>query len=167
MSLVQLQVCAEERKAILRLHREASRVWPPRPPHLSLLSVPYVAAVGLNPIVPLCGRFRRAMPIPLLRSTGLARFSGDVRLAIGGRLSKPVADYFADENIPAMRPGATSNLGDVTTWPKAFPARYADPSGTTTNSVMVLSEGTFSHLEDMSPSFPWQAASFVDCINAL
>ena len=39
MSLVQLQVCAEERKAILRLHREASRVWPPRPP-ISLLSVP-------------------------------------------------------------------------------------------------------------------------------
>ena len=32
---------------------------------------------------------------------------------------------------------------------------------------MVLSEGIFSHLEDMSPSFPWQAASFVDCVNAL
>ena len=107
------------------------------------------------------------MPVPLLRSTGLARFSGDVRRAIGGRLSKPIADYFADKNIPAIRPGATSNLGDVTTWLKAFPARYADPSGATTNSVMVLSEGIFSHLEDMSPSFPWQAASFVDCVNAL
>ena len=107
------------------------------------------------------------MPIPLLRTSGAARFSGDVRLAIGGRLSKPVADCFADKNIPATRPEATSNLGDVTTWLKAFPARHADPSGATTNSVMVLSEGTFSNLHDMSPSFPWQAASFSDCIDEL
>lgn len=107
------------------------------------------------------------MPIPLLRTSGSARFVGDVRLAIGGRLSKPIADYFADKNIPAIRPEATSNLGDVTTWLKAFPARYADPSGATTNSVMVLSEGIFGNLHDMSPSFPWQAASFSDCVDAL
>ena len=40
MALIQLQVGAEEREAILRLHREASRVWPPRPP-ISLPSVFY------------------------------------------------------------------------------------------------------------------------------
>ena len=148
-----------------RRHESGLRV----PPPLSSLCptwLPQASTLWCRFAV-VCGRFRRAMPVPLLRSTGPARFSGDVRLATGGRLSKPVADCFADENVPAMRPGATSNLGDVTTWPKAFPARCADPSGATTNSVVVLSEGTFSHLEDMSPSFPWQAASFVDCINAL
>ena len=107
------------------------------------------------------------MTIPRLRTAGLSAFTGDLKVALGDRFKLTFPQYLAAKGLPAIQVSATGNLGSVSTWIKAFPARYLDPAGSLTNSIMSFGDDIFAHLQDMSPLHSWQGASFADALAAL
>ena len=119
-------------------------------------------------------RFSGVMTIPRLRTAGLSAFTVDLKVALGDRFKLTFPQCLAAKGLPAIQASATGNLGSVSTWIKASPARHLDPAGSSTNSIMsfgddILSFGDdiFAHLQDMSPLNSWQGASFPDVLAAL